>query len=111
VLWRLWKARLFASLKKCAFSVEMGQFLAYILSPNGLSMDESKVKVIRDWPEPRKVKDVQSFLGFANFYQRFIAHYSDIVVPLTRLTLGARAITVGSWPMFDTCHGIGLGCL
>jgi len=49
-------------------------------------MDQAKVQVINDWPEPRKVKDVQSFLGFANFYRRFIYNYSDIVVPLTRLT-------------------------
>ena len=43
-------------------------------------------RTIQDWPEPRKVKDIQSFLGFANFYRRFISEYSDIVVPLTRLT-------------------------
>ena len=49
-------------------------------------MDPSKVQTIQDWPEPRKVKDIQSFLGFANFYQRFISDYSDIVIPLTRLT-------------------------
>ena len=41
---------------------------------------------ILDWPTPRKVKDVQSFLGFANFYRRFIPFYSDITIPLTRLT-------------------------
>jgi hypothetical protein len=49
-------------------------------------MDEAKVKVIQEWPEPRKVRDIQSFLGFANFYRRFIFNYSDIVIPLTRLT-------------------------
>jgi hypothetical protein len=49
-------------------------------------MDPAKVQTIQDWPEPRKVKDVQSFLGFANFYHRFIHKYSDTVVPLTRLT-------------------------
>ena len=49
-------------------------------------MDQAKVKTIQDWPEPRKVRDVQSFLDFANFYQCFIFNYSDIVVPLTRLT-------------------------
>jgi hypothetical protein len=49
-------------------------------------MDPAKVKVIQDWPEPQKVKDIQSFLGFANFYKRYIYNYSDIVVPLTRLT-------------------------
>src|SRR6202050_5467479 len=49
-------------------------------------MDPATVQTIQDWPEPRKVKDVQSFLGFANFYRRFIHEYSDIMVPLTRLT-------------------------
>jgi hypothetical protein len=49
-------------------------------------MDPSKVQTIQDWPEPRKIKDIQSFLGFANFYRRFISDYSKIVVPLTRLT-------------------------
>jgi RNase H-like domain found in reverse transcriptase len=49
-------------------------------------MDPAKVKVIQDWPEPQKVKDIQSFLGFANFYRRYIHNYSNIVVPLTQLT-------------------------
>ena len=49
-------------------------------------MDPAKVQTIQDWPEPHKVKDVQSFLSFANFYCQFIHKYSDIVVPLTRLT-------------------------
>ena len=49
-------------------------------------MAQNKVDIICDWPEPRKVNDIQSFLGFANFYRRFIYNYSDIVVPLTRLT-------------------------
>jgi RNase H-like domain found in reverse transcriptase len=57
-----------------------------MIRPNGLQMDPAKVKVIQDWPEPRKVKDIQSFLGFANFYRRYIHNYSDIVVPLTCLT-------------------------
>lgn len=86
VLRRLREASLFASLKKCIFNVDTVEFLGYIISPNGLAMDESKVQVIRDWPTPRKIKDVQSFLGFANFYRRFISDYSDIVVPLTHLT-------------------------
>ena len=49
-------------------------------------MDQAKVKTIQDWPELWKVRDIQSFLGFANFYRRFVFNYSDIVVPLTRLT-------------------------
>src|SRR6266508_2321502 len=57
---------------------EEGLNILYFLSPEGLSMDQVKVKVIQDWPEPWKVRDVQSFLGFANFYRRFIFNYSDI---------------------------------
>ena len=49
-------------------------------------MAENKVQTICDWPEPQKVKDIQSFLGFANFYHHFIFNYSDITVPLTGLT-------------------------
>jgi len=49
-------------------------------------MSDAKVKTIQEWPEPKKVKDIQSFLGFANFYRRFIFNYSDIVIPLTHLT-------------------------
>src|SRR5258708_5337303 len=48
-------------------------------------MDESKVQVIQDWPVPKRVKDIQSFLGFANFYRRFIANYSDMSMPLNWL--------------------------
>jgi len=49
-------------------------------------MSDTKVKTIQEWLEPKKVKDIQSFLGFANFYRRFIFNYSDIVIPLTCLT-------------------------
>jgi hypothetical protein len=49
-------------------------------------MAADKVQTIRDWPKPRKVKDIQSFLGFANFYQCFIYNFSDIVVLLMCLT-------------------------
>jgi len=86
VLRRLRKHGLFARANKCEFHAERVEYLGYILSPEGLSMDQAKVKTIQDWPEPRKVRDIQSFLGFANFYRRFVFNYSDIVVPLTRLT-------------------------
>ena len=53
---------------------------------NGLQMGREKVQTIQDWPEPWKVCDIQSFLGFTNFYCHFIHSYLDITVPLTRLT-------------------------
>ena len=71
---------------KCNFHTNSMEYLSYMLSLAGLSMANYKVKTIQEWPEPRKVKDIQSFLGFANFYWRFIFNYSDITIPLTRLT-------------------------
>ena len=86
VLRRLRKHGLFAQPDKCHFSADTVEYLGFILTKDGLKMDSAKVQIIQDWPEPCKVKDIQSFLGFANFYRRFISDYSDIVVPLTRLT-------------------------
>jgi hypothetical protein len=49
-------------------------------------MSLEKIAAVVDWPLPWKVKDIQSFLGFCNFYCRFIWNYSDITIPLTWLT-------------------------
>src|ERR1700726_979830 len=62
------------------------EYLGFVLSPTGLSMDTAKVKAIQEWPTLQKVKDVQSFLGFANFYCRFIHGYSDVIAPMNHLT-------------------------
>ena len=56
------------------------------MSPASLTMTADKVKAIVDWPTPHKVKDIQSFLRFANFYRRFIYNYSEIILPLNWLT-------------------------
>src|SRR5260221_5020312 len=61
------------------------EYLGFILSPKGLQMDPTKVSTIQDWPEPWKVRDVQAFLGFANFYWRFIHDYSETTLPLNHL--------------------------
>ena len=86
VLKRLHKAGLYAKAEKYEFHSESVEYLGYILSPSGFTMSDDKIKIIQDWPEPKKVKDIQSFLGFANFYCRFIFNYLDIVIPLTCLT-------------------------
>ena len=86
VLRRLRKHGLYAKPEKCEFDRESVEYLGYILSPAGLTMASDKIQTIQDWPEPRRVKDIQSFLDFANFYRRFIYNFSDITVPLTRLT-------------------------
>jgi hypothetical protein len=61
-------------------------------------MSNEKIQAIVDWPEPQKVKDIQSFLGFTNFYRRFIYNYLDIVVPLTWLTHKDAP-----WTFLDEC--------
>ena len=68
VLKCLCKVDLYAKAEKCKFHSESVEYLGYILSPSGLIMSNDKVKIIQDWLEPKKVKDIQSFLGFANFY-------------------------------------------
>jgi len=62
------------------------EYLGYVLSPSGLTMSNAKVKTIQEWLEPKKIKNIQSFLGFANFYRCFIFNYSNIVILLTHLT-------------------------
>jgi len=99
VLKRLRKAGLYAKAEKCKFHSDSVEYLGYVLSPSGLTMSDAKVKTIQEWPEPKKVKDIQSFLGFANFYRCFIFNYSDIVIPLTRLT---RKDT--SWNFDENCR-------
>ena len=86
VLKHFYKAGLYAKAKKCEFYSESVEYLGYILSLSGLTMFDDKIKIIQNWPEPKKVKKIQSFLGFANFYCWFIFNYSDIVIPLTCLT-------------------------
>src|SRR5467141_209023 len=71
----------------------------YMLSPEGLTMVPYKVQIIQYWPEPQKVKDIQSFLSFANFYRHFFYRYSEITVPLTRLTHKGTP-----WHFSDECH-------
>ena len=86
VLKHLCKADLYAKVEKCKFHSESVEYLGYIFSSSGLTMSNNKVKIIQDWPEPKKVKDIQSFLGFTNFYHQFIFNYLDIVILLTNLT-------------------------
>src|SRR5258708_16215768 len=63
----------------------MVEYLGFILSPEGLCMDPAKVTTIQAWPVPCNVCEVQSFLGFTNFYQHFITSYVEFTQPLTNL--------------------------
>jgi len=86
VLKHLCKASFYAKAEKCEFYSESVEYLEYILSPLGLILSNDKVKIIQDWLEPKKVKNIQSFLEFTNFYHWLIFNYLGIVIPLTCLT-------------------------
>ena len=76
---------LFANLKKCRFHQDEVCFLGYVVSSKGISMEAERIEVVRKWPEPKSVRDIQVFLGFANFYRRFIQGFSRIAAPLTSM--------------------------
>ncbi|MBW0562604.1 hypothetical protein O181_102319 [Austropuccinia psidii MF-1] len=85
VLQRLRENNLFAKTSKCLFHASSVKYLGYVVSSEGLKMYSSKVQQILDWPQPRNIKALQSFLGFANFYCRFIKNYSKKITSLTFL--------------------------
>ncbi len=86
VLQRLIKYQLYAKLEKCEFHTTSVAFLGYVISQEGVAMDESKVHAVLNWPLPSTIKELQRFLGFANFYRRFIRGFSSIAAPLTNMT-------------------------
>jgi hypothetical protein len=82
VLERLRNAGLQVDIKKCEFGVERTKYLGFIVTTEGIEVDPEKVEVIRDWKPPCTVKGIQSFLGFCNFYRRFIRDYGVVAKPL-----------------------------
>ncbi len=83
VLDQLRKHSLYTNLKKCRFYQDKVRFLGYIVSYQGIRIEEEQIKVVRDWPEPQSICNIQVFLGFANFYRRFIQGFSRLAAPLT----------------------------
>ena len=86
VLQQMKELDLYLKLEKCSFNIFEVEYLRMIVKPGSLTMDPVKVAGIIDWPTPATVKDVCSFLGFSNFYQHFVPHYSDVARPLLDLT-------------------------
>lgn len=98
VLQRLEDWGLYANPEKCAFHTQTIDFLGFIISPDGVSMEPARVEAIQEWPVPKNVHDLQVFLGFTGFYRRFIFKYSAVAAPLTdKLKKGA-----GGFPFTDS---------
>ena len=85
VLERLRGAELYKNPKKCKFDRDSVEYLGYIISENGIQINPKKLNTILDWPVPTSIKEIQQFLGFCNFNQRFIHKYSKIAMPLQDL--------------------------
>ena len=82
---KLLDAGLYVKSEKYEFDTTKTTFLGFVISPNGIEMDTEKVSAIKNWETPTCVRDLQCFLGFANFYWRFIEVYSRICQPMFNL--------------------------
>jgi len=94
VLQVLQEHKLFLRPEKCEFCKERIEYLGLVISENEVSMDPVKVAGVREWPTPENKTDVQAFLGFVNFYQRFIRDFSAKARPLFDLM---RSEQVWTW--------------
>src|SRR5258708_5230653 len=96
ILTTLHKRRLFLKPEKCKFEQKEVEYLRLVISKDHVAMDPTKVCGVMEWPTPTKVKEVQSFLGFVNFYQKFIRDFSDVAHPLYALTCKTQQWVWGS---------------
>jgi len=95
VIRRLGTAGLQIDINKSEFYTTKTKYLGLIISTEGMTMDPDKVEAIQIWKDPTSVKELQQFLGFANFYRRFIEGYSSIIEPMTRLLKNGSPWTWG----------------
>ena len=85
VLRRLEENDLFVKLEKCKWKVKEVEFLGVVIGPKGVEMQKEKIEGVLSWPAPRNIKEVQKFLGLANYYRRFIKNFARIAAPLYML--------------------------
>jgi hypothetical protein len=85
VLKQLMEMQLFCKGSKCKFHQTTIEYLGIIVLDKGFSLDKLKIQAVQEWPTPTTVKQVQSFLGFANFVCCFVANFSQIARPLHNL--------------------------
>jgi len=90
VLRRLEENDLFVKPEKCVWKVREVGFLGVIIGEDGVRMEKEKVQGVVEWPVPKSVKDVQKFLGLANYYRRFVKDFAKIAKPLHEMTRKER---------------------
>ena len=80
-----------ANLKKCHFHQDEVKFLGFVVSIDGIRIEEESIDAIKKWPEPKSVQDIQVFIGFANFYCHFIKGFRKITAPFTAILKTTRS--------------------
>ena len=86
VLDKLRKYKLFAKASKCLIAQDKIEFLGQMITEKGMCPVDEKLRAVKEWDEPQHVKGVRSFLGFANYYRRYVRNFAEIANPLTELT-------------------------
>jgi hypothetical protein len=85
VLQKLRDHKLYAKLSNCELWLKQVAFLGHVISMGGISVDQRKVQDVLSWKAPTSIGDIQSFLGLAGYYRRFIEGFSKICKPMTEL--------------------------
>ena len=82
---RLRKANLKLHVNKCFLFQRKVSFLGHVLSEAGIEVQQEKVAAVKDWPTPKNLSELRSYLGLCSYYRRFIANFADIAAPLHAL--------------------------
>ncbi|XP_060974274.1 uncharacterized protein LOC133039400 [Cannabis sativa] len=86
VLQRLRDHKLYAKFKKCESWLSQVSFLGHIVGKDGIMVDPGKIEAVKNWPRPKTITEIRSFLGLAGYYRRFVEGFSKIAMPLSELT-------------------------
>ena len=100
ILERLQEQRLYAKASKCEMMKTSVEFLGQQITSDGMTPTEAKLKAVRDWSTPKDVKDVRSFLGFANYYRQFVKDFAAVASPLTTLM---KKDVLWQWGPYQRC--------
>ena len=99
VLGKLRENKLYAKASKCEMLKTSVEFLGQQISKGGMTPTEAKLKAVRDWATPKDVKGVRSFLGFTNYYRRFVQNFAAIADTLDIIDKGGRGVAMGTLSM------------